>query len=383
MPILWRYLLKLFLKITFASLVAFVAILLTMQLDEIAHFAALGAPALYLLFFTLHQIPYILPIALPLSCLIASYLLVQRLSASNEMTTLRASGFSLLNILTPILFAAAFLSIANFWIVSELATQSHLQTNLLKNELRSVNPLLLLNNKHIMRLKGFYFTALGDLHNGESASDVVFAIPNKHQQRIHLFIAKKLKATPSIFAGEGVTLITSAPAREEPDFDQLLIENMRVCKTQVHDFSKFLQKKVWTVHDDYLKLPLLLSRIKEQNAKMEGFNDLEGPFQDLKSLNMQINRSYSEIVKRLSISLAVFSFTFMGSCFGLSISRRRKYYPLFMAVGLTTLYLISFFVAKGLDHRVWLTGPLYLLPHLVIISASLFALIRIGKGIET
>src|SRR5438132_1223109 len=98
MPALWRYLITYFLKIAFTCNLAFVAILLTMQLDDIAHFAALGAPFHYILLFTFHQIPYILPIALPLSCLIASLLLMQRLSNTHELTALRASGFSLRDI---------------------------------------------------------------------------------------------------------------------------------------------------------------------------------------------------------------------------------------------------------------------------------------------
>lgn len=243
MPIIWRDLITHFLKIALACVFAFVAILLTMQLDEIAHFAALGAPPVYLLYFTLHQVPYILPIALPISCLIASLLLIQRLSATHELTALRASGFSLLNILSPIILTAAFLSVANFWIASELATQSHLQTNLLKSELRSINPLLLLHNKHLMRLKGFYFEALGDSQVGESASDVVFAIPNQQQGRIHLMIAKNLKTAPTLFVGQDVAIVTGSPGEKEEEYDHLLIENMGASITHIKDLPIFCKRK--------------------------------------------------------------------------------------------------------------------------------------------
>ena len=42
MPVLWRYLIAYFLRIAIVCVLAFIAILLTMRLDEIAHFAALG-----------------------------------------------------------------------------------------------------------------------------------------------------------------------------------------------------------------------------------------------------------------------------------------------------------------------------------------------------
>jgi lipopolysaccharide export system permease protein len=382
MPILWRYLICYFLKIGVASVLAFIAILLTMRLDEIAHFAALGAPITYLILFTLHQIPYILPIAVPLSCLIASLLLVQRLSSTYELTALRASGFSLLDILAPIWITAAFLAIGNFWVTSEIATQSHLQNNLLKSEFRSINPLLLLHNKHLMRLKGFYFDALGPTHVGESAADVVLALPDRHHQRLHLMTAQHLEAAPTTFIGEGVTLISGIAGDQEEDFDQLLIENMGKSFTHVKDFSDFLQKKVWTINNDYLQMPLLLARIEEQRQLLDKAL-LKGADQgELKSLKVHLNRSLSEITKRGSMALAVFSFTLMGTSFGINISRRRRFYSLYAAVALTTLYLIAFFAAKGLDNQLLFAAALYLVPHFLMICASIFVLKRVAAGVE-
>lgn len=382
MPILWRYLISYFLKIAVACVLAFIAILLTMQLDDIAHFAALGAPFIYILLFTFHQIPYILPIALPLSCLIASLLLVQRLSNTHELTALRASGFALRDILAPIWLTAAFLSVGNFWITSEIATQSHLQNNLLKSELRSINPLLLLHNKHLMRLKGFYFDALGASRVGESSSDVILALPNRHHQRLHLMLAKHLKASPTIFAGERVTLVTGMNSELEEDFDPLFIENIQKSFTHVNDFSDMLQKKVWTINNDYLQMPLLLARIQEQQESLYKAKEKNESQEQIRSLKIQINRSWSEIMKRFSMALAVFSFTLMGTTFGIHIGRKHHHYSLYFAIALTTLYLIAFFVAKGIDHQLWLAATLYLAPHIFIICASLIVLRRIAKGIE-
>lgn len=382
MPIIWRYLISHFLTITVACVLAFIAILLTMRLDEIAHFAVLGAPLTAILLFTFHQTFYILPIAIPLSCLIASFILIQRLSKSHELTALRACGFALRDIISPVLLTAILLSILNFWIISELATNSHLQTNMLKSELRSVNPLLLLHNKHLMRMKGFYFDALGPSKVGEFASDVVLAIPSKHQQRLNLFIAKEVKSSEETFNGQQVTLITSLSSASDDKYDDLLVENFQESINQVTDFSRLLQKKVWTINNDYLQLPLLLVRAEEQKqaiklAKANKINRAE-----VKKLSAQLNRSLSEITKRFSIALAVFSFTLMGTAFGISISREKSYRSLFAAIFLTAVYLIAFFVAKGVDHNRILANILYLAPHALIIFASIFVLVRANKGIE-
>ncbi|MBA3721864.1 MAG: LptF/LptG family permease [Parachlamydiaceae bacterium] len=381
MPTLWRYLLSHFFKVTFFCVLAFVAILITMQLDEIAHFAALGAPVYYILLFSFYQIPYILPIAIPISCLIAAFIITQRLSSTRELTALRASGFSLNDIMAPLLLSAAFLSVFNFWMVSEVATQSHLTTNLLKSELRSINPLLLLNNKHMMRLKGIYFDALGPTRVGESASEVILAIPNTNQQRLNLIIAQKFKAAPSLFVGHNVTLITTMDSKQEDQFDHLLIENMEKLVSSTDDFSKILQKKVWTVNNDYLKMSFLLVRMSDQRAALKQAR-LQNDSTQIKTLSGQLHRSYAEITRRISIALSVLSFTFMGIAFGINISRQKKTSHLFYAIFLTVFYLITFFVAKGADQNWPLAASLYTIPLFIIILTSMFALNRATRGIE-
>lgn len=382
MPTLWRYLLGHFLKINLFCILAFVAILLTMRLDEIAHFAALGAPLSYILLFTFYQIPYILPIAIPISCLIASLLVVQRLSSTHELTALRACGFSLKDILAPILITAAFLSIGNFWIVSEVATQTHLTTNILKSELRSINPLLLLNNKHLMRLKGIYFDSFGTSRVGESAGDVILALPNKNQQRLNLLIARNLRASPNLFMGQGITLLTSLDSKQEGGFDHLLLENMEESITSTDDFSQFLQKKVLTINNDYLKISLLLVHIKDQRAKLAKAKTSGLEVHEIKQLKSAINRSISDITRRFSIASAVFSFTLMGAAFGINISRRKKNYTLYFAIFLTVFYLVSFFVAKGVEQNPLLAAALYLIPHFILILASIVVLNRVSRGRE-
>ena len=243
MPIIWRYLLSHFLKVLIFCVIAFIFVLMTTRLDEIAHFATLGPEGIYILLFTFYQIPYILPIAIPVSCLISAILLIQRLSRTHELTALRASGMSLSAILAPILLAAVFLSLANFYIVSELSTYSHLSSNMLKNELRSVNPLLLLHNKHLMKLKGMFFNTLGSSKIGETASDVIIAMPNKKSNRINVMFAKNLSSYSTRFVSKGVTLVTSLAADHEDKYDHLVIENIDEITTSIQDFAQMLQKK--------------------------------------------------------------------------------------------------------------------------------------------
>ncbi len=381
MPIIWRYLSLEYLKISIACIAAFIAILLSIRLDDIAHFATLGAPFFYIFLFTFHQIPYILPIAIPLSCLIASVLLMQRLSSSHELIALRASGFSIKAILSPILFCASFLAILNFWIISEVASESHLKTNLLKNELRSINPLLLLNNKHLMRLKGFHFDVLGPSHVGESASHVILAIPNLKSKRLNLFVAKHLSVNAKALETTDASLIIGFPHDEEGSFDDLFIENTGSARSQVHDFAGLIQRKTLTINNDYLRHGLLTERMNKQGAALKSARENRLPDDHIEQIRKSLNESYSEVLKRLSLALAVFSFSMMGAAFSIQIGRKKSFRSIFYIIALTLLYLIAFFLAKGVDHRIQLTAILYLVPHLVIILLSILYLRRLSLGI--
>lgn len=383
MPIVWRYLLDQYLKVFLLCLVSFIAILLTTRLDEIAHFATLGSEGLIVLWFTLHQIPYILPIAIPISSLISAIILVQRLSTTHELTAFRACGLSLKEILTPLLIASLFISAINFYIASEMATQSHLATGLTKMELRSVNPLLLLHNKHLMRLKGVYSDTLGHSRLGEFAGDIVIAMPNKNNSQINLMVAKNLEANPEVFSGNDVTLITPLSHNNSLQHDPLVIENMGKMHTSIKDFSQILQKKVWTLNNDHLRLALLRARIKDLKMMYNALEKTKESSEELKQIQKNINRSYSELIRRISIAIAALTFTLMGASFGISISRNRSNRGLIYIIGLAATYIVAFFSAKSLEHQFLLSTLLYILPHIVIVALSLWMLTRLSKGLET
>lgn len=386
MPLLWRYLLTHYLKVFVLCICSFVALLLTLRLDEIAYFATLGAEATTIAWFALQQIPYVLPIAIPISALISSVLLVQTLSQSKELTALRSCGFSLKDMLAPVLAAALLLSTLNFYIISELSTASHHTAGQLKNQLRSVNPLLLVNNRLLMRMKGFYFDTYGNSKIGEFAQDIILLMPNKHSSRLSLLVAKKLDVSPEILNGDYVTLVTSKETknhRQDGSYkEQLIIENMISSKTSIQDFSHLLEKKIWSVNNDHLQLKQLLIRKDEAKQHFGELIKNQAKPLDVKDARHDYYRILSEIARRFSASLAVFSFTLLGLSFGINISRSKSNKSIFFIVFFAALYLIAFFTAKSFDQAIISAVILYLIPHLLIWIASFYNLRKITRGIE-
>lgn len=372
MPLFARYLLKNYLKVFFLAVFSFIAILLVSRLTEIAHFATMGARPLYLTLFVLYQVPYILPIAIPLSCLISAMILFQRLSHTRELVALRAGGFSLKTTLAPLLLVAAFLSLGNFYIVSEMATSSHMATRKMVHDLTSVNPLLLLQNAKIAKLQGAY-VQMEPIKNGESANDLLIAVTGSGPtSRMALFLAKRVEMNHNSLQGDEVTLISSMASSNPQAFDHLIIENQKKSLSAASEFAKLLRKQGWKVANDHLTFSLL--RIRKQELASQ---KLESP---------QFTRLYekcrSEMARRFALGISVFTFTLMGAAFGMEISRHQTKRGLFWVGGLTALTLIAFFVGKALGHLFWVAFSFYFLPQFAILLASVWTLRRVTRGVE-
>lgn len=383
MPIIWRYLLGRYLKVLTLCLLTFVSILLISRLHEIAQFAALGGAAYYVTLFTLHQIPYILPIALPLSCLISTVILYQHMSATQELTALRASGLSLKQITAPTLIAGALVALINLYIVSEISSYSRRATSQLEHEVRTLSPFLLLQNRNYIASKAAYIDVKGEMVQGESAEDVILAINQSQSQRITLALAKLFKATDDMLSAQQVTLISGAESTEQRSFDHLFMENLQEIETPLSDFTGFVKQGGWRVKNDHFELSLLLIRLRRAfKAVQYALSDPQVDQVRLKSLKNQRNACCTELSRRVSVGLAVFTFSLMGCAFGVSISRMRSRRGAIMVSALALMYLVCFFVAKGLPEKFLMATVLYLSPHILISALSVRALKRAIKGVE-
>lgn len=380
MPIIWRHLLMQYSKVLLLCLLAFIALLLTTRLDEIAQFAALAPRVSTLLQFILFQIPYIVPIALPISGLISAFLLMQRLSQEHTITALRSCGMSLSNIITPLLFAAAFLSITNFYVTSEMATHAHLMKRFFKKELKAINPLTLLQDDRLNRLKGIYSYSFAPQRDKEISQDVVLAIKTPQENRLHLFLGKELRCTEECLEGHEVALMTALNSSQEEQFDPFIIENASEAIFPKPDLTPLLKSKVRLPQDDYLPLKLLWVREAELRKSIEQAWSNGESGKEIKKTKRKWMNTYLEFIRRLSIACSVFAFTFLGIAYGTTIERTPSSRRLLTLFGLTALYLTSFFAAKSINSQVLLAFVLYTVPLPILMFFSWRRLHLLGKG---
>jgi lipopolysaccharide export system permease protein len=364
MPIIWRYLLRNYFQVLLLCVTAFISVLLVLRFQEIARFATSGAPTLKVVLFAVLQIPYILPIAIPVSCLIASMLLFQRLSFTHELTALRTCGLGLKSITTPLLFAGFLLTLVNFTIASEISPRCRSLTKTLIFEMATANPLFLLQKESLIKIKNAYYD-IGVLKANKYAEDILLVVKNSSNGRMTVMSAKELSLKGDLLKGENVTFISSVDPKKGSGFDHLIIENQAEMNTKAANMSQFLQTVDWTANTDYLPLRMILA------------HDRAGKNPTALSKGAQL-----EISRRISIALAAFTFTLMGLAFGIQISRNKSKKGIVWAIALAALFLVCFIMAKSLRHSPLLSTAIFLLPHPLIILLSLRSLKSVREGME-
>lgn len=366
MPILWRYLFIHYFRVLLLSLSSFISFLLVMRFKEIAQFASSGASFATVSLFTLYQIPYILPIALPVSCLIASLLLLQKMSHSYELTALRAAGLGLKPLATPLIIAGAVMALLNFSVVSEITPRCRGLSKELVYQQTLLNPLFIAQKESLVRLKDSYFD-IKTLVPGKSAKDLLLVINHRTSGRLALLTAKKIVLDNDLLKGDQVSLISSADSKKSDAFDHLIIENQKKMSTKAALLAHYVIALEGKINYDYMPLRLILAK-----------NRLEKKHSTL----LFSSKASVEIIRRISFSLAAFTFTFIGTAFGMEIGRDRKKRGIFLAIILSAFCFICFLTAKSMRHSPSLSVIIYLLPHPIAILSSWLFMKRISHGVE-
>lgn len=364
MPIIWRYLLRNYLQVFFLCMSGFIAILLVTRLQEIARLAAFDSDMGSIVLFTFCQIPYILPIAIPISGLIASILLLQRLSHTHELTSFRSAGLSLKVISTPLLLVAFLLSLINFMIVSEVTPRTRLYSQKLLHQVMTTNPLFLMKKSKLLKLQSSYVD-MNMTHIGKEARDVIFAMKNESSDRLTLLTAKKFHVEDNQLIGKNVAIVSHLDSKDPDLFDHLIIENQRSMATSAKALSEMMQKNTFHLGYEYLPMSELIETAFSKAAKPK-----------------TIKRMRFELSRRLFFPLITYAFTFMGISLGLQIGRQKKKMGLILAIFLAAFTLICSMAAKSFHLAPTKAILCYVLPFPFILLTSFWFQKRAIEGIE-
>lgn len=361
MPLLWRYLATSYLRVFLLSTSGFICVLLITRLKDIARFAALTNNVSEIIFYTLYQIPNVLPIAIPISCLIASLLLFQKFSKTHELTALRASGFSLKKITLPILCCSFFISFFNFYLASEIAPRCITASKKIAHSQVSLNPIFLLEKPKLLKIKNA-FVDLEPTSDKNSAKNLIFITPNRYNGKLSLVSAKKLHLEENgILVGSKVSII-SHHLDNINNFDTLIIENQDLMKTEAKKITKIMKSENFAINSLHLPTKMLLAAAEKQD----------------KAKKQQL---YLEIIRRIAISFSAFSFTFIGISYGIEIGRTESKKKIIIASLLALFILASFIAAKAFKYHPLLAILAYILVQPFILFISTRSFYRSSKGL--
>ena len=359
MPILWSYLLRKYFRIFFLSTFSFVLLLLVTRLKEIARFAALASHFTDIFKFTALQIPYILPLAFPVSCFIAAITLFRSLSSSKELNAFRASGIPLFHILSPPIFAASLLALAHFYICSELTSYAKHKARKMVVKNTTANPLVLLKRQKLIHLEDSYIDF--ELSSaGKKAKNLTFVIKNPSKSGLMLISAKNFFLKNQNLIGEKASIISTFQS-EKNGYDKVIIENQDTMTTYAPELSSLMKKSKTRMNPSSLPVRLLKIHAKKNN-KWSSF--------------------IHELTRRASLAFSVITFTFLGACFGIDQSRNPKVRKLLWAVLYSCLVLVCYLIAKQLKSPKVLSLSLFILPHILVIFVASFTLKKISRGVE-
>lgn len=357
-----RYLLLNFCRLFALALGTMVAMILISRLTVIAEFATYGVPLTKLLEFIVIQIPLFLPTAIPISALIATFILMRRLSHNGELTAFRSAGLSLSSLLFPILAGCAFLSILSFYITSEVGTYTHRRTRAMIKEVTALNPILMLEHPSIANMTGAY-TKMDPVYPGREVENVFVALPGR---RINLLFSDHLKIKEGQLQGTHMTTVTQIPHKE--GFDHLIVENLEATYAPAVELATLVHKKGWKLACDHLSWRLLTAMQQRLSPKTDGKSQ------------MRIKKCTSEKGRRLCLASLPLFFAFLGLTYGFSMTRSRSFLPILTVALLTVYALIINLVAKELDHLPLLSISLFSTPHLLIALFTLMRMRNINRG---
>ena len=332
-------------------------------------------------------IPFVWVFALPMGLLTATLLVFGRFSADQELTAARASGVSLLSLITPILLLSLFCCGLSAWINTDLGPRSRVaykdllfraRAELVNAQLPedqfiyiSTNYIFYTKKNHGGNLQGVQIYML---ENGTNvgAGTTVFAprgqfetdVTNK-QLILHLFEPRSVT--------RGTHSAITSTTKLTYNFDLNTATN-RPGKPKISDMT------FWQLRDELRDLERRIGLPPEATLTSDELRAQAREFaRQRKDLTEPIR---VEMNREIAFSFACFGFTLVGIPLGIRMHRRETNVGVAIALLLVLVYYSFIIVAGQLSARPELVPHLILwLPNFIFQAVGAVLLWRANRGI--
>jgi lipopolysaccharide export system permease protein len=324
-------------------------------------------------------IPFVGVYALPMGLLTATLLVFGRFSADQELTAARASGVSLLSLITPVLLLSVFCCGVSAWFNMDLGPRSRVAyKNLILRASADLMNIQLPAGRPIYDFPGYIFL-LGENRDGNLKDVRVFVLENQtnvamwlHAPQgrlesnltnkeiyLHLFEARGLSKHGEIFS--------------TPDF---ISQNLYPTNTAIVRYEpKISDMTFWQLQDKARNLERLDLPVDADTSSGE----LRDQFREVEKL---IEQTRAEMNRQIAFSFACFGFALVGIPLGIRMHRRETNIGIAIALVLVLVYYSFVILGESLATRPEFAPHLiFWLPNFIFQAVGVVLLWRANRGI--
>jgi lipopolysaccharide export system permease protein len=331
-------------------------------------------------------IPFVWVFALPMGLLTAMLLVFGRFSADQELTAARASGISLLSLITPVLLLSLLCCGLSAWINMELGPQCRVAYVKLFTRLGG-DVLLktqLPEGQFIRDFPGYIFYAEKN-RNGDLEDVMVFRLENETnvtttvrapRGRVDIDPVNKLLVL-HLFDARSVTVGDHVDITSSPDS----IFNFSIFTVPTNYFKPGIgDMTFWQLREELADLDTKLGLPPPAATNtIERLVQLKEARQQRKDLTEPIR---VEMNRQIAFSFACFGFTLVGIPLGIRVHRRETNIGVAIALGLVLVYYVFVLTAKSLAARPEFAPHLIVwLPNFIFQAVGAVLIWRANRGI--
>jgi lipopolysaccharide export system permease protein len=304
-------------------------------------------------------IPYVLVFALPMGLLTATLLTFGRFSADNELTAVRASGISLLSLISPILVLSVLLSGLCALVNLELAPSCRVAYKRLLEKTVTENFERLLPERTFIRDFKPYMIYFGRVRGNEVRNIYVYELAR---------------------GGSNVSSTTTAPAGSF-SIDRtnrllhLVLRNAWHVKTSEGEGHPLFFGEM------PVEITVPSRPEKEPSLGDMTFRELQQKRREFKAEGISTTPLDVQIHSQVSFSFACIAFTLVGIPLGIRAHRRETSVGILISLGLVLVYYSFLILGHSLDTKEQFKPYLIMwLPNLLFQSIGIVLLWRANRG---
>ena len=328
-------------------------------------------------------VPFVWVFALPMGMLTATLLIFGRFSADQELTAIRASGVSLLSIITPILLLSLALCGVSALVNMDFGPRCRVAYKNLRNKLKLDLIDLMPQGRFVRRTVNDYDYQfiIGKNQKGVLEDITVFVFKNETNLETFLiaptgFMEKtNQQLIVHLYNTKSVNFIDGQAAPGSIDFKITVPLNSKESVKADYDDMTFSQLRA-ELHKQQQMIGPISSRVQSREELQSMIKQLAKANQSsISSILFHINR-------QVAFSFACFGFTLVGIPLGIKMHRRETNIGIAVALVLVMIYYGFVLVAGGLENRAEYAPYLIVwLPNFIFQAVGAVLLWRANRGV--